>query len=153
MQTIDWEQALLPLLTLALQFETYREVRTKSVARLERMPLADWWRIRWHEEFGEVSIQHQVRSITSHKFIRLPKYGWLCWRRGLQSRSNPDWIFRSISSIRWVRPGLCGTIFAHVIMVILALFLHCYAHNRQQISIPSPLFHSSAVKGQAKPFF
>lgn len=59
-------------------FETYREVRAKLVARLKQMPLADWWRTGWHEEFGEVSIKQQVSYFASHEFTHLPQLQKLC---------------------------------------------------------------------------
>jgi len=37
------------------------------VAKLEGMPLADWWRTGEHEEFGTVTLLEQVSYFTKHE--------------------------------------------------------------------------------------
>lgn len=59
-------------------FEVYREVRSRLIAKLERIPLSDWWRTGMHEEFGEVSIKQQVSYFATHEFTHLPQLQRLC---------------------------------------------------------------------------
>lgn len=54
-------------------FETYQESRSKTLARLEELPLAEWWRTGRHEEFGTVSIKQQVSYFASHELTHLPQ--------------------------------------------------------------------------------
>jgi hypothetical protein len=61
-----------PPSTLAI-FEAYKATRLKILARLENLPLADWWRTGQHEEFGEVSIKQQVSYFASHEITHLPQ--------------------------------------------------------------------------------
>jgi hypothetical protein len=61
-----------PPSTLAI-FEEYKATRAKILARLESLPLADWWRTGRHEEFGVVSIKQQVSYFASHEITHLPQ--------------------------------------------------------------------------------
>jgi hypothetical protein len=61
-----------PPSTLAI-FEEYNATRAKILTRLERLPLADWWRTGQHEEFGVVSIKQQVSYFASHEITHLPQ--------------------------------------------------------------------------------
>jgi hypothetical protein len=54
-------------------FEDYKATRLKILARLEILPLADWWRTGQHEEFGIVSIKQQVSYFASHELTHLPQ--------------------------------------------------------------------------------
>ena len=54
-------------------FETYRASREETIAKLESLPLADWWRTGRHEEFGVVSIKQQVSYFASHELTHLPQ--------------------------------------------------------------------------------
>lgn len=54
-------------------FATYKAIRVKILARLENLPLVDWWRTGFHEEFGIVSIKQQVSYFTSHELTHLPQ--------------------------------------------------------------------------------
>lgn len=54
-------------------FAEYKATRNKILARLENLPLADWWRTGTHEEFGEVSIKQQVSYFASHEITHLPQ--------------------------------------------------------------------------------
>ena len=54
-------------------FEEYRATRGKIIARLEALPLADWWRTGQHEEFGSVSLKQQVSYFASHEQTHLPQ--------------------------------------------------------------------------------
>jgi hypothetical protein len=54
-------------------FEVYRSSRAKTVERLARIPLKDWWRIGRHEEFGELKLFEQVSYFTSHELTHLPQ--------------------------------------------------------------------------------
>jgi len=48
-------------------FDTYRASRQEIIARLESIPLDDWWRTGQHEEFGTVTIRQQVSYFASHE--------------------------------------------------------------------------------------
>jgi hypothetical protein len=54
-------------------FETYLSTRREVIAKLESIPLADWWRAGRHEEFGIVSIKQQVSYFASHELTHLPQ--------------------------------------------------------------------------------
>jgi hypothetical protein len=54
-------------------FETYLSTRREVIAKLETIPLADWWRTGQHEEFGIVSIKQQVSYFASHELTHLPQ--------------------------------------------------------------------------------
>lgn len=48
-------------------FEGYRSSRLQTLARLESIPLADWWRTGRHEEFGELRLYQQVSYFAAHE--------------------------------------------------------------------------------------
>ncbi len=48
-------------------FHAYRESRRETLALLERLPLADWWRTGRHKEFGEVTILQQGSYFATHE--------------------------------------------------------------------------------------
>jgi uncharacterized damage-inducible protein DinB len=54
-------------------FDTYMDSRAKTIARLENIPLEDWWRTGRHEEFGVVTIRQQVSYFASHEITHLPQ--------------------------------------------------------------------------------
>ncbi len=54
-------------------FDTYRASRLETIARLESIPLADWWRTGQHEEFGTVTVRQQVSYFASHEITHLPQ--------------------------------------------------------------------------------
>jgi hypothetical protein len=54
-------------------FDDYRSTRAGILARLEALPIAEWWRTGFHEEFGEVSIKQQVSYFASHELTHLPQ--------------------------------------------------------------------------------
>ncbi len=54
-------------------FDTYRASRQATVARLESIPLDDWWRTGRHEEFGTVTIRQQVSYFASHEITHFPQ--------------------------------------------------------------------------------
>lgn len=54
-------------------FAEYQATRGKILARLEKLPLADWWRTGQHGEFGVVSIKQQVSYFASHEITHLPQ--------------------------------------------------------------------------------
>lgn len=54
-------------------FEDYQATRHKILAMLEALPIAEWWRTGFHEEFGEVSIRQQVSYFASHERTHLPQ--------------------------------------------------------------------------------
>lgn len=54
-------------------FAEFQATRNKILARLEALPLADWWRTGQHEEFGFVSIKQQVSYFASHELTHLPQ--------------------------------------------------------------------------------
>jgi hypothetical protein len=61
-----------PLTTWEI-FETYKASRAETVAKLEGMPLADWWRTGEHEEFGTVTLRQQVSYFAAHELTHLPQ--------------------------------------------------------------------------------
>ncbi|MCC7129637.1 MAG: DinB family protein [Anaerolineae bacterium] len=54
-------------------FAEYQATRSKILARLVDLPLADWWRTGQHGEFGEVSIKQQVSYFAAHELTHLPQ--------------------------------------------------------------------------------
>ncbi len=54
-------------------FDTYRASRLETIARLESIPLADWWRTGQHEEFGTVTVRQQVSYFAAHEITHLPQ--------------------------------------------------------------------------------
>jgi hypothetical protein len=54
-------------------FETYKTSRAEMVTKLEKIPLAHWWRIGQHEEFGPVTLKQQVSYFASHELTHLPQ--------------------------------------------------------------------------------
>lgn len=54
-------------------FETYRSSRGKTVQRLQDIPLGDWWREGWHQEFGLVNVKQQVSYFATHELTHLPQ--------------------------------------------------------------------------------
>jgi len=53
--------------------DTYRVSREETIARLENIPLSDWWRTGQHEEFGIVTMKQQVSYFASHEITHLPQ--------------------------------------------------------------------------------
>jgi rubrerythrin len=51
----------------------YRASRRNTLASLERIPLADWWRSGRHQEFGEVTILQQASYFAMHEVTHLPQ--------------------------------------------------------------------------------
>lgn len=54
-------------------FDSYWASRQEAIARLESIPLADWWRTGQHEEFGTVTVRQQVSYFASHEVTHLPQ--------------------------------------------------------------------------------
>jgi Zn finger protein HypA/HybF involved in hydrogenase expression len=54
-------------------FETYKASRAEMLGKLEQLPLAHWWRIGQHEEFGPVTLKQQVSYFASHELTHLPQ--------------------------------------------------------------------------------
>lgn len=61
-----------PLTTQEI-FNTYWVSRQKTIARLESVPLREWWRTGQHEEFGPVTLRQQVSYFASHEITHLPQ--------------------------------------------------------------------------------
>lgn len=59
-------------------FETSLSTRRDVIAKLETIPLADWWRTGRHEEFGIISIKQQVSYFAAHELTHLPQIKRLC---------------------------------------------------------------------------
>lgn len=70
-----------PATTLEI-FDAYRTSRAETVLKLERIPLADWWRTGRHEEFGIVTLKQQVSYFASHERTHLPQMKRLRDRAG-----------------------------------------------------------------------
>jgi Zn finger protein HypA/HybF involved in hydrogenase expression len=54
-------------------FDTYRDSRQETIAKLDNIPLSAWWRTGQHEEFGTVTIRQQVSYFGSHEVTHLPQ--------------------------------------------------------------------------------
>jgi hypothetical protein len=54
-------------------FAAYRASRAETLAKLEAMPLAHWWRTGRHQEFGEVTLRQQASYFASHELTHLPQ--------------------------------------------------------------------------------
>ena len=54
-------------------FDLYRASRQETIAKLESIPLRDWWRTGEHEEFGTVTLRQQVSYFGSHEITHLPQ--------------------------------------------------------------------------------
>jgi hypothetical protein len=54
-------------------FEDYRASREALVARLDTLPLKDWWRTGQHQEFGPVTILQQASYFAAHERTHLPQ--------------------------------------------------------------------------------
>jgi hypothetical protein len=52
-------------------FDTYKASRQETLAKLESIPLRDWWRTGRHEEFGPVTLRQQVSYFGSHEITHL----------------------------------------------------------------------------------
>jgi hypothetical protein len=53
--------------------ETYRASRARTLARLEGLSLADWWRRGRHEAFGVLRLYQQVSYFACHELIHIPQ--------------------------------------------------------------------------------
>lgn len=63
-------------------FAEYLAERERLLARLEALPLVDWWRTGRHEEFGVVTIRQQVSYFAAHESTHLAQI------RALVQRGN-----------------------------------------------------------------
>jgi uncharacterized damage-inducible protein DinB/DNA-directed RNA polymerase subunit RPC12/RpoP len=54
--------------------DTYRASRQETIAKLEGIPLSDWWRTGQHEEFGTVTLKQQVSYFASHEVTHFPQF-------------------------------------------------------------------------------
>lgn len=54
-------------------FDSYYAARLETITRLERIPLGDWWRTGWHQEFGVVTLRQQVSYFAAHEVTHLPQ--------------------------------------------------------------------------------
>lgn len=52
-------------------FEAYKASRAETLARLEELPLAHWWRTGRHQEFGEVTLRQQASYFAAHEVTHL----------------------------------------------------------------------------------
>jgi uncharacterized damage-inducible protein DinB len=59
--------------TAAEIFDAYRASRADTLVKLEALPLADWWRTGWHQEFGTVTLRQQVSYFAAHEHTHLPQ--------------------------------------------------------------------------------
>jgi uncharacterized damage-inducible protein DinB len=59
--------------TAAEIFAAYRASRNETLAKLEGMPLAWWWRSGAHQEFGPVTLRQQASYFASHERTHLPQ--------------------------------------------------------------------------------
>jgi hypothetical protein len=61
-----------PSSTSALLAE-FLEKRSKLIARLETMPLNDFWSTGWHQEFGQITVLYQLMYMANHEQTHLPE--------------------------------------------------------------------------------
>jgi hypothetical protein len=54
-------------------FAAYRDSRAETLAKLEGMPLAWWWRSGAHQEFGQVTLRQQASYFAAHERTHLPQ--------------------------------------------------------------------------------
>lgn len=59
--------------TLMEIFNDYKAGREALLDRLEKLPILDWWRTGFHEEFGTISIKQQVSYFAAHELTHLPQ--------------------------------------------------------------------------------
>jgi hypothetical protein len=52
-------------------FDIYRASRQETIAKLNGIPLRDWWRTGQHQEFGTVTLRQQVSYFGSHEITHL----------------------------------------------------------------------------------
>lgn len=52
---------------------SYRQAREETLAKLESLPLADWFHCGDHEEFGVVTLRQQVSYFAAHELTHLPQ--------------------------------------------------------------------------------
>ena len=53
--------------------DAFREKRARCIARLEALPLKDWWRAGWHPEFGQLTVLRQAAYSANHEQTHLPE--------------------------------------------------------------------------------
>ena len=58
-------------------FDSYRQSRQQTLARLESLPLKDWWRMGLHQEFGTVTIMQQASYFAAHELTHLSQFAQL----------------------------------------------------------------------------
>lgn len=61
-------------------FDAYQQSRQETLARLENIPLKDWWRPGKHQEFGMVNLLQQASYFAAHELTHLPQLGRLAQR-------------------------------------------------------------------------
>ena len=54
-------------------FETYKVSRSETIHKLENYPLAKWWKLGQHQEFGPVTLRQQVSYFAAHELTHLPQ--------------------------------------------------------------------------------
>jgi rubrerythrin len=54
-------------------FDSYSASRQETVAKLESIPLKDWWRAGRHEEFGLLTLRQQVSYFAAHEPTHFPQ--------------------------------------------------------------------------------
>ncbi len=52
-------------------FAAYRLSRQRTLARLENLPLRDWWRTGYHTEFGELKLFQQASYFACHELAHM----------------------------------------------------------------------------------
>ncbi len=61
-----------PLSTTALLAD-FLDNRKRFVVRLEALPLQDFWRTGWHQEFGQITVIRQMAYMANHEQTHLPE--------------------------------------------------------------------------------
>lgn len=51
----------------------FLERRTRLIARLSTLPMSDFWRSGWHQEFGRITVLFQLVYMANHEQTHLPE--------------------------------------------------------------------------------
>ena len=66
-------------------YQSYLESRQRVIARLDRLPLRDWWRTGQHQEFGGLTITQQASYFAAHELTHFPQIERLVtWQKNLE---------------------------------------------------------------------
>jgi len=67
----------------------YLDSRARFIAQMEQVPLKDYWRTGWHQEFGKITIIRQMAYMANHEQTHLPEIEALRKANLAQSAGSP----------------------------------------------------------------